>query len=150
MVKFAVDPAAADTYKALKTKRKHKFITFLCDDSKSEIRIADAGPKKGTLDDLAAVLTETQPRFIVYDHEYKTSDGRSTDKLYLIAYIPASAHAKEKMLYTSQKISLKEVLGGGLFDMNVTSVGEIAAELKANDGGGDDDEDEDEMSDFDF
>ena len=30
------------------------------------------------------------------------------------------------------------------------AVGEIAAELKANDGGGDDDEDEDEMSDFDF
>ena len=25
MVKFKVDPAAADTYKALKTKRKHKF-----------------------------------------------------------------------------------------------------------------------------
>ena len=148
MVKFAVDPAAADTYKALKTKRKHKFITFLCDDSKSEIRVADAGPKKGTLDDLAALLTETQPRFIVYDHEYKTADGRSTDKLYLIAYIPASAHAKEKMLYTSQKISLKEVLGGGLFDMNVTSVAEIGAELKKNDG--DDEDEEEEMSDFDF
>ena len=148
MVKFSVDQAAADTYKALKTKRKHKFVTFLCDDSKTEIRVADAGKKKGTLDDLAAVLTETQPRFIVYDHEYKTSDGRPTDKLYLIAYIPASAHAKEKMLYTSQKVSLKDVLGGGLFDMNVTSVAEIHAELAKNDG--DDEEDDDEMSDFDF
>lgn len=50
--------------------------------------------------------------------------------------------------YTSQKISLKEKLGGGLFDLNVVAVSEIASELKRNDG--DDEDEEEELSDFDF
>ena len=112
MVKFAVAEGVLAAYKALKTKRKHKFITFECDDAASEIRVADAGPKKGSLDDLSAVLTETQPRFIVFDHEYKTADGRPTDKLYLIAYIPSAAHAKEKMLYVIVILGWLFLVGG--------------------------------------
>lgn len=148
-VEFAVVPECLETYKAFKLRRKHRYVVFACSDEKSEIYVDNKGQRNASLADLKTALsTDTNPRYIVYDHEYENDEGHPKDKLFFITYIPFQAHAKGKMLYTHQKKTLKDKLGGGLFDMNVTSFAEIKTELAG--GKGDDGEDSDEESDFDF
>jgi hypothetical protein len=37
---------------------------------------------------MAASLPYTDSRYVVYDHEFKTHDGRPASKLYFISWMP--------------------------------------------------------------
>ena len=45
-------------------------------------------------------LPKNQPRYIVYDHEYKTYDGRQTSKMYFIFWTPNNVNQTDKVTYS--------------------------------------------------
>lgn len=70
-----------------------------------------AAPKQG-LEELKKALPKTEPRYVVYDHHYTTADGRPTDKLMLILWVPESSRPHLRTFYSSQKKKCTAVFEG--------------------------------------
>jgi len=99
--------------------------------------------KKKTVDDLAKAVPDSDCRYIVFEHLYKTADGRPADRLYFINWLPRSASNPQKMLYTTARPYLKEVCKGCI-DLTATTRGEILDQILKSDGK---QKDDDEASD---
>lgn len=69
---------------------------------------------QATVADLKALLPYTDCRYAVYDHEFKTHDGRITNKLFFLSWMPHNATPYSKMAYASGKGMLREQLDGVL------------------------------------
>ncbi len=48
------------------------------------IDVANVGERSSTYKDMLAELPDSMCRYLIYDHEFKTADGRQTSKLYSI------------------------------------------------------------------
>ena len=98
--------------------------------------------------ELVKRLPETEPRYVVVDWAYTTNDGRETDKVVLISWVPDSAKVKQKvcgarrscgvafltpppltqMLYSGTKSALTSALTGISIMINATDVDEYTSE----------------------
>ena len=74
--------------------------------------------------DLAKAVPFSDCRYIVFEHAYKTPDGRPNDKLYFISWFPRSSSNPQKMLYTTARKFLREACPGCI-DITATTAGEI-------------------------
>lgn len=109
-----VDDACAETYNQFKIRRKHRFVVFKIDLESEAIVVEHVGTKNGTVDELKALLPYTDCRYAVFDREFKTADGRITNKLYFLSWMPHAASPYSKMAYASGKGMLREQLDGVL------------------------------------
>merc|ERR1712100_944400 len=57
-------------------------------------------------DQLGAAL-ETEPRYVLLDHDYTTTDDRPADKIILISWIPDTSPVMKKMKYAGTKEAVK-------------------------------------------
>ena len=98
------------------------------------------------------MLPPNECRYAVYDHEFKTADGRQTDKLFFIFWGPTASHQVKKMEYTTERAALRSKLSG-VFDVSADSLGDLRSSIAGDGkgGAGSEDEDEDGSDDgFDF
>ena len=54
---------------------------------------------------------------MLYDHEYKTDDGRLTDKLMFLFWTPRACTPADKMEYSTVKKGIRELVTGAI-DLN--------------------------------
>ena len=102
---------------------------------------------KKTVKDLAASVPDSDCRYIVFEHVYKTPDGRPADKIFFISWFPRSASNPQKMLYTTARPYIREACPGCI-DITATTRGEILETVLRADGKQhDDDEASDEGND---
>lgn len=73
--------------------------------------------KSKGVEDLIKALPATECRYVLYDHEYKTDDGRLTDKLIFLFWSPRACVNQEKMEYSTVKKSVRELVTGAI-DLN--------------------------------
>jgi len=95
--------------------RKARYALFKVNnqpDQPLEIVLDKQGEKKATKSDFLKDLSETQPRFAIYDYEYKTDDGRLTSTLYFIYWVPQNTNQVEKILVSSAKSNFTACLEG--------------------------------------
>jgi len=59
-----------------------------------------------TLEDIAANLPDSAPRYILYSYQHKHADGRISIPLVFIFYCPRDINPKLNMVYTSTKTRL--------------------------------------------
>lgn len=60
----------------------------------------------------------------MYEHEYTTHDGRPTDKIFFMSWMPNNATPYGKMAYAEAKGVLRGLLDG-VFDSSVTALDQI-------------------------
>lgn len=114
-----------EAYERLKIRRKHKFIVYKIDGDSEAIVIEKASARKETFEDLTRGLPGSDCRYVVYDHEFSTNDGRKASKLFFLAWMPSNATPYAKMAYTTAKGSLRELLTG-VQDVTAQSIDQIA------------------------
>lgn len=105
--------------------------------------VETVGARNATFEELKRILPFSECRFVIYDHEYKSYDGRPVSKLWFISWFPNSSSTHWKMAYASAKSKFRDNLDG-VFDMQVGSIEELGSNL------GLDDEEEEDGEDFDF
>ena len=76
-------------------------------------------------DQLGGAL-ETEPRYVLLDHDYTTTDGRPADKIILISWIPDTSPVMKKMKYAGTKEAVKSALQGIAINLNATDMAEAA------------------------
>ena len=82
-------------------------------------------------DQLGGAL-ETEPRYVLLDHDYTTTDGRPADKIILISWIPDTSPVMKKMKYAGTKEAVKSALQGIAINLNATDMAEAAlSEIEA-------------------
>jgi len=113
-VLFEQPVLVCQTFTAFKIRRKHRFVIFKIDLETEAITVDLAGAKKGTMAEFKAALPYTDCRYAVYDYEFTTKDGRITDRLLFLTWMPHNATPYSKMAYASGKGMLREGLDGVL------------------------------------
>ncbi len=88
-------------------------------------------------------LPFSECRYVVYDQDYKTADGRPASKIWFVSWFPHASNTHMKMAYTSAKGKFRETILGA-FDIQVGSLEELDSGL----GLGDEEEEDDK--DFEF
>ena len=64
----------------------------------------------------------------MYEHEYKTHDGRPTDKLFFMSWMPNNATPYGKMAYAEAKGVIRALLDG-VFDTSASNLDQIEVEF---------------------
>jgi hypothetical protein len=94
---YPCDDAVATKFNELKLRHKHKWLVFHIVKDKHTLKLAESDMKK-SVQDLAASLSDAECLNIVFEHAYKTPDGRPTDKLFFISWLPRAASNPQKMM----------------------------------------------------
>lgn len=82
----AITPTAeaAAEFKQLKMRRKYRFVLFKIDGA--HINVDAHGPPSASFADFLRALPDSDCRYAVYDHEFTTSDGRKSSKLFFVTW----------------------------------------------------------------
>merc|ERR1711935_911093 len=76
-------------------------------------------------DDMVNTLPPTEGRYICYDFDYTTTDGRPQNKLTFIVWNPEDSKIKQKMLYASSKDGIKTKFHGIAKEIQGTDMDEM-------------------------
>ena len=105
---------------------RHKAITFKIEGTEvvpaEKIDSAD-------FDDFLGALPESDGRFCVVDFSYETSDGRPTDKVVFVSWIPDTCKVRVKMTYSGTKEAVKSAFVGISVNINATDMSEVTQEI---------------------
>ena len=113
---------AHEAFRALKLKRKHAFILFKI--QSGQVMVDSRSLPQATLQDCFAALPQSDCRFLVYDHQFKTKDGRNTGKLWFISWMPLNSTTAMQMAYTHGK-KVARAICDGVFDANARTTADI-------------------------
>ena len=121
-----INPRVIEVFQELKLRRKHRFLIIHITDV--DINIETIGERNTTFDEMTASLPFTSCRFIIYDYEYETNDGRKASKIYFVNWMPNNSTPHNKMAYASAKSKLREQFTG-VFDAQAADVDELAIRI---------------------
>lgn len=136
-----VDKEVITKIAAMKMKSTHKWQTFKMSDDLKQIIFDEAAEPKETLqreDDeiefaaLKAKLTD-EPRYIIYDFQFKRKDERMLKKLAFINWCSDCTTVKKRMLYASSKGAFKKsALGGHMLEFQANDMDMLDYDTIAN------------------
>ncbi|RGP81808.1 actin depolymerizing factor [Fusarium longipes] len=116
------------TYEELKLAHKHRYIIYRIDKSNNEF-VVDRTSQSTDWNDFISDLPEDEPRIAIYDFNFvkRTEDG-ITNKIVFITWSPNTANIRTKMLYASEKDSLRRSLNGIQLEILGTEYSEVSYE----------------------
>jgi cofilin len=112
----SVDPRCKEVFTQLKIRRKHRYIVYKIDPETEAVVVETIGARDADLDALLRALPDADSRYCIFDHAYKTYDGRPANKLFFLSWFPSNATPYSKMAYTHAKEHVREVFTG-VFDI---------------------------------
>jgi len=126
MTGITVSDEVVAEFNEFKLKRTpYKFILYKIE---GDSVVKDVGLESGDFDEFVGALS-SEPRFIVADFAYETTDGRPTDKVVFISWIPDDASVRFKMKYSGTKEALKSAFVGISVNLNATGFDEITHDI---------------------
>ena len=72
-------------------------------------------------------MQEKNARYAVFDLEYDTAEGKR-DKIVFVLWCPDSCRIKEKMLFSSTKLTIKQAFVGLSVEVQATDANELSME----------------------
>ncbi|KAI9912586.1 hypothetical protein PsorP6_005379 [Peronosclerospora sorghi] len=118
-------------FKLLKMRRKYRYILFRIEADK--VVVDATSPPSATFANFNAALPDSDCRYAVYDHDYITPDGRKSNKLFFVTWIPQNSHPGYKMAYTHAKSAIQSVCEG-CYEVSGLTKKDIAQEMNITDG----------------
>ncbi|CAN0299952.1 unnamed protein product, partial [Hapterophycus canaliculatus] len=115
-----------DKLKALKLRRKHRFVTMRIEGTEVVAETLGA-PGEGAAE-LKVALPYSDCRYAVYDQEIVTADGRKANKLFFFTWLPHNATPHNKMAYSHGKVTVRQRLEG-LYDVAASSFEDVEVAL---------------------
>lgn len=95
---FFLNSILLQAFQDMKLKRKSRYIIFKI--GEEQIDVEKLGARTATFEDLKKDLPYTDSRYVVFDQEFTTHDGRQTSKLWFISWFPNNSTPYNKMAYT--------------------------------------------------
>ncbi|KAF9916635.1 hypothetical protein FBU30_001240 [Linnemannia zychae] len=115
-----IDPALLEKLEAFRfAKRSQGNATLVCKIDKDKLLIVeDEDEENVSIEDLAELLPENTPRYVVLSFELKHDDGRLSYPLVFLYYSPKGVKPELNMLYASAKTYFQNKANlGKVFDL---------------------------------
>ena len=112
----SIDPECAKVFQLLKIRRKHRFIVYKIDSATEAVVPETIGARASGLAEMLAALPDADSRYVIFDYEFTTYDGRPTNKLFFLSWFPNNSTPYAKMAYTQAKSKVREIFTG-VFDI---------------------------------
>ncbi|KAG0352141.1 glia maturation factor gamma-like protein [Gamsiella multidivaricata] len=115
-----IDPNLVEKIEAFRfAKRSQGNAALICKIDKNKLLIEEDEEQDSlTIEDLADLLPESTPRYVVLSFELKHDDGRLSYPLVFLYYSPAGVKPELNMLYASAKTHFQNKVGlGKVFDV---------------------------------
>ncbi|KAG0374989.1 MAG: glia maturation factor gamma [Linnemannia gamsii] len=115
-----IDPKLVEKIEAFRfAKRSQGNAALICKIDKNKLLIVeDQDEEDLSIDDLAELLPENTPRYVVLSFELKHDDGRLSYPLVFLYYSPNGVKPELNMLYASAKTYFQNKAGlGKVFDV---------------------------------
>ncbi|KAF8708597.1 hypothetical protein HU200_029973 [Digitaria exilis] len=124
-------------FQELRAGRAHRFVVFKVDDSLQQVVVDKVGPRESSFDDLTAALPADDCRYAVYDHDFTVGDATAVvadgeaprSKIFFVAWSPAAADVRSKMVYASSCEGFKKELDGVQIDLQATEPSELTLDV---------------------
>lgn len=109
----------AKTYRAISFKINKKCTEIECDTDDFQFKKSNEDPRQDTIDNMELLcqrLTEGEPevtscpRWILFNFDFTSPDGRSTDKTIMLMWCPDNSKIKQKMVFSASDRSFKDYL----------------------------------------
>ncbi|XP_065858943.1 actin-depolymerizing factor-like [Euphorbia lathyris] len=113
----------------LKAKRSYRYIVFKIEDGVQQVVVEKLGQPKGSFDDFTASLPANECRYAVFDFDFTTNENVPKSKIIFVAWSPATAKVRSKMLYASSKDRFRRVLNGVQVELQATDSSEITLDI---------------------
>ncbi|KAF9127609.1 hypothetical protein BG015_004509 [Linnemannia schmuckeri] len=115
-----IDPALLEKLEAFRfAKRSQGNAALICKIDKDKLLIVeDEDEDNLSIEDLAELLPDNTPRYVVLSFELKHDDGRQSYPLVFLYYSPKGVKPELNMLYASAKTYFQNKAGlGKVFDL---------------------------------
>ncbi|CAG9323527.1 unnamed protein product [Blepharisma stoltei] len=119
-----VDDACVNAFNRLKLTKDIRFVIFKVE-GESQVIVERVGDLASTYQDFVSSLPHNEPRFVVYDYEFRKDDGITSNKIVFIHWSPDNSIVKNKMIYASTKENLKRRFSGIHREVQACSVSEV-------------------------
>ncbi|CAH1111559.1 unnamed protein product [Psylliodes chrysocephalus] len=137
-VAYALGDEVSDAIKDIVNNHNYRYVTFTVNDSATALKVEKKGDKSESLVDFINQLTNSEPRYFIYDFEYE-SNGSNKQRFLGICWAPDTSSIKRKMQYSSAvnvfKSAVKDVTGLRLvyatdvFELDYNSLFHIAERI---------------------
>lgn len=108
MQAFQISEDIAQTFSDLRMKRSHRFLIVAISEDGHQAVIEKVGARTADFAEFKAAMPSNQPRYAVYDLEYKTHDGRNESKLVFVMYSPDNCtQGQLRFIYAQNKDQVK-------------------------------------------
>lgn len=97
-------------YEEMIKKHQHRYIIVKISGKPKMCCLDKTGPPEGTFVNFLGDVPRDDPRFLIYNMDFKRADGSYCDKLLLVCWSPDEAGIRSKMIYTSAKKNFVKVL----------------------------------------
>ena len=94
----------------LLNRRKTRYVFYRMDEF--TIVVDKISDRNKTYLDMVRDLPDTEPRYIVYDFEFKSADQRLTSKMYWIFWTPKNASQEKRVIYTQALSKFRDQFSG--------------------------------------
>jgi cofilin len=123
---LAVSDDCLAKFNQLKWRNEYGYIIYVIED-KREIVVDKVGASDATIDDLRAQLSNKQPAYIVFKMKYMSKGGEPNSKDVFMLWLPDTAKAPAKMLYSAGKDNIRKKLEG-VVEYEANDLGEVTVE----------------------
>jgi len=141
---YEVDEEAKEEFKNFKLRRKYRWVQFGIEevDGKKIHKVKEVeADRSKSVDDLLKALPEHDCRYVVFDYEYKTKDGRKADTVYFIQWNPRAAATALQMDYLTGRPAIRDVCEGCI-DISAATANDVRSGVFGNDDANESDQDE--------
>jgi len=123
---FQVSQEAQDKFNALRMSRASRYLIFRITEDKSTLILEKEGERSAPFSEFAAAMNLKEPRFAVYDLEFKTDDGRAESKVVFILYSPDDAtNSSDRFMYAQNKEAVKQKISPVHKEMQINDYHDI-------------------------
>lgn len=124
---ISVAESAIEEFENFKLRKsKEKFIVYQVVDGSVVVEQKSDNP---SFPDFIAMLPVDACRYITYDMNFTTNDGRPNSKVVLISWVPDTAKIKDKMVYSGSKEAVKRAFVGISVNVNATDLSELTEDI---------------------
>ena len=124
--KYLFFVAVIEQFNDVKLKKtKFKYIIYKIEGP--EI-VTEKTSESGDWNEFLGGFPDDDGRYALYDMDYETNDGRRSNKLVFISWVPDTAKVKAKMTYAGSKEALIRAFVGVTTKINATDMSEITEE----------------------
>lgn len=123
---YPMNPDCLEAFNNVKSPQGNaQFVIFKVENE--HVAVDHVGPADSPYDQMVALLPATEPRYCVFDYDFRNDEGHPRNKLLFVFWTPDTAPSRLKMVYATGVKGVIRRLQGIQKEVQATDLSEVQA-----------------------